>query len=68
MSINLLAALISGGAAAQTTDMIGDLKTGHLLRAKPKVQFIAQACGAFCSIFLSVGLFVLFSKACKCLL
>jgi uncharacterized oligopeptide transporter (OPT) family protein len=62
MRINLLAALISGGAAAQACDMTGDLKTGHLLRAKPKYQFVAQACGAFTSIFLSVGLFVLFSK------
>ena len=29
MRINLLAALVSGGAAAQTTDMTGDLKTGQ---------------------------------------
>ncbi|KAL8292838.1 hypothetical protein RQP46_000532 [Phenoliferia psychrophenolica] len=67
MRINLLAALVSGGAAAQTTDMTGDLKTGHLLRCKPRNQFVAQACGALCSVFMSVGLFVLFTKAYPCI-
>lgn len=43
--------------------MTGDLKTGHLLRCKPRNQFVAQACGALCSVFMSVGLFVLFTKA-----
>jgi uncharacterized oligopeptide transporter (OPT) family protein len=66
--INLLGGLVAGAAAAQTTDMTGDLKTGHLLRARPVVQFIAQGIGAICSIFLSVGLFVLFTTAYPCII
>lgn len=32
MLVNLIAGSLSAGAAAQATDMVGDLKTGHLLR------------------------------------
>lgn len=63
MKVNLLAALITGAAASQATDMVGDLKTAYLLKAKPKHMFYAQVCGAVVSIFLSVGLFVLFAEA-----
>ncbi|KAG8821599.1 hypothetical protein FRC17_009780 [Serendipita sp. 399] len=66
--INLAAGAIAAGAAAQATDMTGDLKTGHLLRAKPKNQFIAQLFGTTIAIFLSAGLFVLFSTASPCIL
>lgn len=61
-----------------------DLKTGHLLGCKPIVQFYAQLCGAFCSIFLStssryvtvalvdrrtaIGFFVLFVTAAPCII
>lgn len=38
------------------------------MRAKPVNQFIAQGAGAFCSIFLSCGLFVLFTKAYPCII
>ena len=41
--VNLLAALITAGAAAQAADMTGDLKTGHLLKCKPKDQFYARS-------------------------
>lgn len=66
--INLIAGSLAGGAAAQATDMTGDLKTGHLLRAKPKNQFAAQLFGATVSIFLSCGLFVLFTTASPCII
>ncbi|KAG8976950.1 hypothetical protein FRB90_008992, partial [Tulasnella sp. 427] len=39
MKLNLVGGIVAGGAAAQSTDMTGDLKTGHLIGAKPKVQF-----------------------------
>jgi len=39
---NLLAGSIASSAAAHSVDMVGDLKTGHLLRALPKTQFWAQ--------------------------
>jgi OPT family oligopeptide transporter len=66
--MNLVAGALSAGAAAQATDMTGDLKTGHLLRAKPKNQFAAQLFGTTIAVFLSVGLFVLFTKASPCII
>jgi len=60
--------VIAAGSAAQASDMTGDLKTGYLLRAKPKYQFIAQLCGAFVAIFMVVGLFILFTKASPCII
>ena len=58
LRVNLLAGLHSAGTAAQTTDMTGDLKTGHLVGAKPVNQFIAQGVGALISCFVSTGLCV----------
>jgi OPT family oligopeptide transporter len=68
MRINLLAGMVAAGAAAQATDMTGDLKTGHLIGAKPIAQYFAQLVGAFCSIFLTVAFFILFTKASPCIL
>ncbi|PWN53970.1 OPT superfamily oligopeptide transporter [Violaceomyces palustris] len=65
---NLLAGSIASSAASHSVDMVGDLKTGHLVRAKPKNQFWAQCFGSFFAIFLSVGLFVLFVKAYPCII
>lgn len=66
--VNLVAGAVAGGAAAQATDMVGDLKTGHLLGAKPKVQFAAQLFGATISLFLAPGLFILFTAASPCII
>ncbi|RPD54927.1 OPT oligopeptide transporter [Lentinus tigrinus ALCF2SS1-7] len=66
--MNLTAGVIAAGSAAQSTDMTGDLKTGYLLRAKPRNQFIAQLCGAIVAVFLNVGLFILFTTATPCIL
>jgi uncharacterized oligopeptide transporter (OPT) family protein len=66
--VNLVAGAVAGGAAAQATDMVGDLKTGHLLGAKPKVQFAAQLFGSTIALFLGPGLFVLFAAASPCIL
>ncbi|KAK7462797.1 hypothetical protein VKT23_007378 [Stygiomarasmius scandens] len=65
---NLTAGVVSAGAAAQASDMTGDLKTGYLLRAKPRNQFIAQFCGSVVAVFLTTGLFILFTKASPCIL
>ncbi|KAG1838579.1 OPT oligopeptide transporter protein-domain-containing protein [Suillus subalutaceus] len=48
-------------------DMIGDLKTTHLLRASPRAVFVAQLCGAVVSIFMAAGLYVVFSTAYPCI-
>ncbi|OJT10730.1 Metal-nicotianamine transporter YSL2 [Trametes pubescens] len=67
-TVNLTAGIIAAGSAAQSTDMTGDLKTGYLLRAKPRNQFVAQLCGAIVAMFLNVGLFILFTTASRCIL
>lgn len=66
--VNLTAGVIAAGSAAQATDMTGDLKTGYLLRAKPKNQFIAQLVGSVVAVFLNVGLFILFTTSSPCIL
>ncbi|CAL1699061.1 unnamed protein product [Somion occarium] len=66
--MNLTAGVVSAGSAAQATDMTGDLKTGFLLRAKPKNQFIAQLVGSVVATFLNVGLFILFTTASPCII
>ncbi|OCH86719.1 OPT oligopeptide transporter [Obba rivulosa] len=66
--MNLTAGVVASGSAGQASDMTGDLKTGYLLRAKPKNQFIAQLVGAVVAIFLNTGLFILFTTASPCIL
>jgi putative OPT family oligopeptide transporter len=44
---NLMSANVTGGAASQCADMMHDLKTGHMIGANPKPQFVAQVLGAF---------------------
>ncbi|KAG2151124.1 OPT oligopeptide transporter protein-domain-containing protein [Suillus bovinus] len=65
--LNLLSGMLTLGAAEQAGDMIGDLKTTHLLRASPKAVFVAQLCGAVVSIFMAAGLYVVFSTAYPCI-
>lgn len=67
-SLNLAAGVVAAGAAAQASDMTGDLKTGYLLRAKPRNQFIAQLVGSVIAVFLTSGLFILFTKASPCII
>ncbi|CAD6897100.1 unnamed protein product [Tilletia controversa] len=65
---NLIAGSIVSSAGAHSVDMVGDLKTGHLLRARPRTQFYAQLAGSIPGIFLSPGLFVLFTTAYPCII
>ncbi|KAI9357313.1 OPT oligopeptide transporter protein-domain-containing protein [Zopfochytrium polystomum] len=65
---NLIAGQVASACASQTVDMVGDLKTAHLLRASPRSQFLAQAVGSLVAVFISVGLFVLFGVAYPCIL
>lgn len=53
-TFNLSAGVVEAGSAAQATDMTDDLKTGYLLRAKPKNQLIAQLVGSLVAVFLNV--------------
>ncbi|ODQ77355.1 hypothetical protein BABINDRAFT_163612 [Babjeviella inositovora NRRL Y-12698] len=51
--INLVAGGIAEAGAQQAGDLMQDLKTGHLVGASPKAQFIAQMIGSFWLILLS---------------
>lgn len=65
--LNITGSLLALGASEQSADMLGDLKTTHLLRASPRVQFYAQCCGAIVSVFMSTAMYVLFSEAYPCI-
>ncbi|KAF8841630.1 OPT superfamily oligopeptide transporter [Paxillus ammoniavirescens] len=65
--LNSLSGMLALGAAEQAADMIGDLKTSHLLRSSPKAIFCGQLCGAIVSIFMAAGVYVVFSTAYPCI-
>jgi hypothetical protein len=48
--------------------MVGDLKTGHLLGASPRSQFLAQCVGSVFAIAAAVPLFLLYTQAYKCII
>lgn len=54
MNINLMAANITAGAAGASADLLTDLKSGYLLGANPRKQFIAQFCGIFTGTIVTV--------------
>lgn len=66
IAVNLWAASVASSAAGQSVDMLQDLKTGHILRASPRGQTIAQGVGTLFGIFASVFGFVLFVEAYPC--
>ncbi|KAG5420002.1 OPT8 [Candida metapsilosis] len=51
--INLISGGVAEAGAQQAGDLMQDLKTGHLIGASPKAQFIAQIIGTVFSVFLS---------------
>lgn len=62
-STNLMAAAITAAGASQASDMMQDLKTGYLLGASPRKQFLAQLCGVAAGIVAVVPIFLLFRSA-----
>ncbi len=57
MNVNLMAANITAGAAASSADLLTDLKSGYLLGANPRQQFIAQFAGIFIGTVATVFCF-----------
>jgi OPT family oligopeptide transporter len=51
---NLMTASITSGASAEAGDLLIDLKSGYLLGAHPRRQFIAQFLGIFTGTFAAV--------------
>jgi uncharacterized oligopeptide transporter (OPT) family protein len=54
MNINLMAANITASAAFSSADLLTDLKSGYLLGANPRKQFLAQFAGIFTGTVASV--------------
>ncbi len=50
-SVNLMAAGVTAASGNASADLLTDLKSGYLLGANPRKQFIAQFCGIFFGIF-----------------
>ncbi|KAJ2863812.1 OPT super [Coemansia aciculifera] len=63
---NLVGNLVAGGiaeaGAQQAGDLMQDLKTGHLLNASPRAQFVAQMIGSVFSVFVTAGAYLLYNK------
>jgi len=57
MNINLMSANITAGAATSSADLLTDLKSGYLLGAHPRKQFIAQFTGIFIGTVVTVFTF-----------
>ena len=54
MDINLFSANITASAANSSADLLTDLKSGYLLGASPRKQFIAQFSGIFLGTIVTV--------------
>jgi len=54
MNVNLMAANITAGAAGSSADLLTDLKSGYLLGAHPRKQFLAQFAGIFVGTVVTV--------------
>jgi uncharacterized oligopeptide transporter (OPT) family protein len=52
--VNLMSANITSGAATSSADLLTDLKSGYLLGAHPRKQFIAQFAGIFVGTLVTV--------------
>jgi uncharacterized oligopeptide transporter (OPT) family protein len=59
ISTNLMTANITAGATSHAGDLLTDLKSGYLLGANPRQQFIAQFFGVLAGGFIVVPVFFL---------
>lgn len=60
--LNLVAGGVAEAGAQQAGDLMQDLKTGHLLGASPRAQFVAQLIGASWSVLLSSVMYIFYNK------
>ena len=64
VTANLMTAAVTSSAASASADLLNDLKSGYLLGANPRRQFIAQAMGIFSGTIATViGYFALVPDA-----
>jgi uncharacterized oligopeptide transporter (OPT) family protein len=57
MDVNLMSANITAGSAGSAADLLIDLKSGYLLGANPRKQFLAQFAGIFVGTVVTVVCF-----------
>lgn len=60
---NLMCAAVTAAGASQASDMMQDLKTGHMLGASPRKQFLAQLVGISAGVILVVPVYRIFTTA-----
>lgn len=53
-TVNLMTAGVTAGAAGSSADLLTDLKSGYLLGANPRQQFLAQLYGVFFGVLAIV--------------
>jgi putative OPT family oligopeptide transporter len=59
VNINLMSANITAGAATSAADLLTDMKSGYLLGANPRQQFLAQFAGIFVGTLVTVLTFAI---------
>jgi len=59
MNTNLMTACITAGVADSASDLLTDLKSGYVLGANPRLQFLAQFSGIFAGTAIVVPAFYL---------
>lgn len=57
ITTNLMTASVTAGTASSSADLLTDLKSGYLLGANPRKQFIAQFLGIFAGALIIVPVF-----------
>ena len=57
VNVNLMSANITAAAAGSSADLLTDLKSGYLLGANPRKQFLAQFAGIFVGTLVTVFCF-----------
>ncbi|MCP5520885.1 MAG: OPT/YSL family transporter [Verrucomicrobiales bacterium] len=62
VNVNLMAANITAGAATSSADLLVDLKSGYLLGANPRKQFLAQFSGIFVGTLVTVTAFTFMTR------
>ncbi|KAG0361667.1 hypothetical protein BGZ54_009028, partial [Gamsiella multidivaricata] len=65
---NLMCANIAASVCSQSVDMVGDLKTAHLVGASPRAMFLGQSIGSVFAIAVAIPLFLLYTQAYPCVL
>lgn len=56
---NLMAANVAGGAASQCADLLADLRCGRVLGASPRLQTLAQLCGALAGALVGSAVYLI---------